>query len=70
MTSREVIQRLTQLGCKKVRQKGSHKFFVSSCGRCRTPVPDHTGDIPRGTLASIERFMAPCLGPKWLTGSE
>lgn len=71
MTSREVIQILKRLGCTQLRQKGSHKFFQSPCGKCRVPVADHAGvDIARGTLASIERSMAPCLGNKWLTGSK
>lgn len=70
MTALDVIRVLRSYGCVEVRQRGSHKMFVSPCGKCRTPVSDHRGDIPRGTLANIERLMAPCLGPKWLTGSK
>jgi predicted RNA binding protein YcfA (HicA-like mRNA interferase family) len=71
MTSREVIARLLELGCTEVRQRGSHKRFKSSCGKCFTTVPVHQGaEIPRGTLGNIERSMAPCLGEKWLTGSR
>jgi len=47
-----------------VRQKGSHQIW--RCDECQTVVPVHTGDIPKGTLRSIERDLAPCLGPKWL----
>jgi predicted RNA binding protein YcfA (HicA-like mRNA interferase family) len=66
MTAREVIRILKRLGCVEIRQTGSHKMFVSPCGKCRTPVSDHTGDIPRGTLHKIEKDLAPCLGPNWL----
>jgi predicted RNA binding protein YcfA (HicA-like mRNA interferase family) len=30
-------------------------------------IPLHTGDIPAGTLRSIERDLEACLGAKWLT---
>lgn len=71
MTSRQVIRELQRRGCVEVRQTGSHKMFRSACGKCRTPVADHAGvDIPRGTLAQIERNMDPCLGKKWLTGTR
>jgi predicted RNA binding protein YcfA (HicA-like mRNA interferase family) len=70
VTSREVIQKLNERGCVFVRQNGSHKIYRSPCGKCQAPVADHPGDIPRGTLANIERQMAPCLGKKWLTGSR
>jgi predicted RNA binding protein YcfA (HicA-like mRNA interferase family) len=67
MTAREVKRRLRELGCREVRQRGSHVRFVSSCGRCFTTVPDHgSRDIPYGTLRAIEKDMEPCLGPKWL----
>jgi predicted RNA binding protein YcfA (HicA-like mRNA interferase family) len=66
-----VIRELLRLGGQELRQKGSHRFFVSACGKCKTPVADHSSqDIPRGTLAKIERSMAPCLGEKWLTRSK
>lgn len=31
-----------------------------------TTVPQHTGDIPIGTLRAIERDMAPVFGRGWL----
>lgn len=68
MTSREVIRILKRLGCVQLRQKGSHKFFASPCGKCRTSVPDHPGDMRIGTLRQIEKDMAPCLGSNWLSG--
>lgn len=67
VTSREVIQTLLRLGCIEVRQKGSHKFFRSPCGKCVTTVSDHTGDIKKGTLGGIRKDMEPCLGRNWLT---
>lgn len=35
-------------------------------GECSTPVPMHTGDITKGTLASIEKAMEPAFGKGWL----
>lgn len=67
VTSREVIKKLTKLGCVEVRQKGSHKLFRSACGKCTTTVAVHPGDIKKGTLHGIEKDMEPCLGEKWLT---
>jgi predicted RNA binding protein YcfA (HicA-like mRNA interferase family) len=69
VTAREVVRRLLDHGCTKVRQKGSHARFASPCGKCAVTVPMHAGRvIPRGTLKSIERAMEPCLGPNWLSG--
>ena len=69
MTAREVVRQLKALGCKQVRQRGSHARFVSPSGRCAVTVPMHRGRvIPIGTLMSIERTMYPCLGAKWLHG--
>jgi predicted RNA binding protein YcfA (HicA-like mRNA interferase family) len=65
----DVIRVLKSLGCKKVRQNGSHIRFVSPCGKCHTTVPDHGNKtLGRGLLAGIERDMASCLGTKWLLG--
>lgn len=33
---------------------------------CHTTVPMHTGDIPKGTLGSIEKAMEPAFGKGWL----
>lgn len=30
-----------------------------------TVVPQHSGDIPRGTLAAIDRQLAPAFGKGW-----
>jgi predicted RNA binding protein YcfA (HicA-like mRNA interferase family) len=66
MTAREVVRILRKLGAIEVRQVGSHKRFVSACGRCATTVAMHSGDIPKGTLRAIERDMETCYGKGWL----
>jgi predicted RNA binding protein YcfA (HicA-like mRNA interferase family) len=69
VTSREVIQKLESRGAKRVRQKGSHAFYRSSCGRCVTVVPIHKGeDVGVGLLRKIQKDMAPCYGERWLIG--
>ncbi|MBN1610862.1 MAG: type II toxin-antitoxin system HicA family toxin [Polyangiaceae bacterium] len=71
MTPREVVRRLTALGCTKVRQKGSHATYMAPDGKCWTTVAIHEGrDIPAGTLRAIERELEPCLGRKWLLGTK
>lgn len=65
VTARRLAQILRRSGCEVVRQKGSHQVW--RCRECQTVVPVHSGDIPKGTLRSIERDLEPCLGPKWLT---
>lgn len=48
-----MIEFLKSLGCKQVRQKGSHRFFRHSDGRTAT-VPDHKGeDLGRGITNKI-----------------
>ena len=66
MTAREVVKQLLKHGCTEDRQKGSHRRFTSPCGKCHTTVAMHSGDIKKGTLASINRHMTPCLGEGWL----
>lgn len=66
MTGREVLRRVEGLGCTVVRQCGSH-VMVRCPGGCQTVIPIHRGqDVPIGTLRSIERALAPCLGEGWL----
>jgi len=66
MTGREVLRLVERLGCVVLRQRGSH--VIARCpGGCQTVIPVHRGqDIPIGTLRSIERTLAPCLGEGWL----
>ena len=67
-TAAEVKKRMRQLAkgtLRKVSQKGSHvKWEVF--GHCRIIVPEHRGDIPEGTLSSIQRQGKHCLGDDWL----
>jgi predicted RNA binding protein YcfA (HicA-like mRNA interferase family) len=66
MTGREVLRRVEKLGCERLRQRGSH-VIVRCPGGCQTVIPIHRGqDLPTGTLRSIERALAPCLGEGWL----
>lgn len=64
MTTSELRRILRQHQCIEVRQTGSH--LIIRCGTCQTTIPVHSGDIPKGTLASIKRHLAPCLGEDWL----
>ena len=66
MTGREVLRRVEKFGCAQVRQRGSH-VIVRCPGGCQTVIPIHRGqDLPIGTLRSIVRTLAPCLGEGWL----
>lgn len=65
MTSRELFKLLNRLGCELHRTgKGSHQVWT--CGECRVSIPNHSGDIPKGTLRAIERALEPCLGKSWM----
>ena len=57
-----------------VRQVGSHRRYLvtytDATGReasVGTTVAQHAGDIPRGTLRSIERDLEPAFGKGWRT---
>lgn len=56
---------LRRLGAEEVRQTGSH--LMVRVGTCQAVIPVHRGDMKPGTLRSIERQLAPCLGEGWLT---
>ena len=64
MKARELLKILSDAGCTQASQKGSH--LKIRCGKCSTVVPMHNGDIPKGTLRSIERHLEECLGKDWL----
>jgi predicted RNA binding protein YcfA (HicA-like mRNA interferase family) len=64
LRSREVLRIIRKLGGEELRTSGSH--VIVRVGECQTVVPVHSGDIPTGTLRSIERDLAPCLGQGWL----
>jgi predicted RNA binding protein YcfA (HicA-like mRNA interferase family) len=55
MQSREIINRLTADGWRKVAQKGSHVQFKHPTKSGRVTVPHPKRDIPTGTLRSIEK---------------
>ena len=57
-----------------VRQVGSHRryavTYIDPTGHevtLATTVAQHAGDIPRGTLRSIEKDLEPAFGKGWLT---
>jgi predicted RNA binding protein YcfA (HicA-like mRNA interferase family) len=70
---REVNRKILRAGGIEVRQTGSHRRFAveytkpdGTAGKVFTTVPQHGGDIPIGTLASIEKALEPALGKGWL----
>jgi predicted RNA binding protein YcfA (HicA-like mRNA interferase family) len=66
MTGRAVLRLVERLGCERVRQRSSH-VIVRCPGGCQTVIPVHRRqDLPIGTLRSIERLLARCLGEGWL----
>lgn len=71
MRAREINQRIEQLGGHAVRQRGSHRVYRASSAdgavTVQTVVPQHSGDVPRGTLRAIERALAPAFGQGWLS---
>jgi predicted RNA binding protein YcfA (HicA-like mRNA interferase family) len=71
--AREVNRRIERLGGVMVRQVGSHRRYVvvftddvGAEAKAATTVPQHTGDIPVGTLRAIERDLEAALGKGWL----
>ena len=52
----EVIHKLSKAGVVFDRHaKGSHEIWYNPMTKRRTTVPNHPGDIPRGTLRAILR---------------
>jgi predicted RNA binding protein YcfA (HicA-like mRNA interferase family) len=68
MKAREVNTRIKALGGRELRQRGSHLIFRvdHTTGPIQTVVPQHTGDIPVGTLHSIQKDLEPAFGKGWL----
>ncbi len=69
----DVNRRLERLGAIKVSQRGSHRKYKASykrvdgsTGTVQTIVAQHRGDMPQGTLRSIEESMEPAFGKGWL----
>ena len=55
MTAREVAAALRADGWVLVRTKGSHGRYRHATKPCLVTVPMHPGDLPIGTLKSIEK---------------
>ena len=53
MTAREVLKLLHKDGWYKVAQRGSHIQMEHAVKSGKVSVPNHKGDIPKGTLNSI-----------------
>ncbi|MGL4548619.1 type II toxin-antitoxin system HicA family toxin [Eubacterium aggregans] len=53
MTATEIIKRLKKEGWKEVNTKGSHIQFSHLQKSGEVTVPNHSGDIKKGTLNSI-----------------
>lgn len=74
MSARAVIRRIEQLGGCLERQVGSHATYAAilrdahgnAAAVVRGQVPIHTGDVPPGTLRSIQRQFEPAFGEGWL----
>ena len=63
MPYRQLVRVLRANDVELKRTTGSHEVWV--IGPCATVVPHHRMIAP-GTLRSIERHLAPCLGKDWL----
>ena len=51
---REVTRRLKRLGFEFDRNaRGSHEIWWNPATRRRTTIPNHSGDIPEGTLRAV-----------------
>ena len=54
LTARQLDKRLRELGCKFLRQKGSHRHYDNLFNPDRLiTFSDHGGDIPRGIIDDI-----------------
>ncbi len=51
LTAKQVVRALEKAGFSFVRQKGSHRIYVSDA--TSVTVPYHTGDLRRGTIYKI-----------------
>lgn len=73
MRAREVIREIERRGGQFTRQVGSHRRYTAAAKgangatvTAHATVPMHNGDIPTGTLASIEKQLEPVFGKGWL----
>jgi predicted RNA binding protein YcfA (HicA-like mRNA interferase family) len=74
LTAREVVRRIEDRGGHLVRQKGSHATYEvvrrdekgEVVAKARAQVPIHSGDVPPGTLRSIQRQLLAVFEEGWL----
>ena len=59
MNRRAAIPALKQDGRYEVKRRGSHRNFRHATKTGKVTVPYHHGDLPEGTLRSIERLAKP-----------
>jgi len=53
-TYREIVKKLKKLGFSFLRQAaGSHEIWYNSATKKFTTIPNHSGDMPEGTLRAI-----------------
>ena len=66
--AREVNRAIEKAGGVHVRTVGSHRRYevTRDSKTIGVTVAQHSGDIPVGTLAQIERTLVPLLGERWL----
>jgi predicted RNA binding protein YcfA (HicA-like mRNA interferase family) len=62
--AKDLNRALQKRGAVAVRQKGSHRLFRFE--NCQSVVPQHNGDVPVGTVKSIEKDFEPVFGKGWL----
>ena len=54
LTTRNIIKRLKKTGFIFDRHaKGSHEIWYNPITKRRTTIPNHPGDVPKGTLKAI-----------------
>ena len=54
VSTKKVVKVLRKNGWQLIRQRGSHMIYGKNGIVC--PIPNHKGDIPKGTLANITRI--------------
>ncbi len=54
LTTRDIVKRLKKAGFVFDRYaKGSHEIWYNPTTKRRTTIPNHPGDVPKGTLKAI-----------------
>ena len=55
LRAREIVRRLEHLGFVEDHISGSHMIFYHPVTKRRAVVPQHSGDLPKGTVKAILR---------------